>query len=128
MQLDWERLYGEAKPRRISLPTYPFARERYWVAEKSLPSEIAGARLHPLAYQNTSNLSEQRFSSMFTGEEFFLAGHRIGGERLLPAVADFAMGRGAGGCEAGRTGEGGAGSGRDIGRGEPMCTRATGAW
>ena len=27
---DWNRLYGENKPRRISLPTYPFARERYW--------------------------------------------------------------------------------------------------
>src|SRR5260370_23386428 len=99
MQLDWERLYGEAKPRRISLPTYPFARERYWVAEKSLPSEIAGARLHPLVYQNTSNLSEQRFSSMFTGEEFFLAGHRIGAERLLPAAAYLELPRAAGGSQ-----------------------------
>jgi polyketide synthase PksN len=31
LSLDWQRLYGDAKPRRISLPTYPFARERYWV-------------------------------------------------------------------------------------------------
>ena len=34
---DWSTLYGEEmayageKPRRISLPTYPFAKERYWV-------------------------------------------------------------------------------------------------
>jgi acyl transferase domain-containing protein/acyl carrier protein len=27
---DWNKLYGDVKPRRISLPTYPFARERYW--------------------------------------------------------------------------------------------------
>ncbi|WP_316205876.1 amino acid adenylation domain-containing protein, partial [Bradyrhizobium sp. SZCCHNS1012] len=27
----WSSLWGETKPRRISLPTYPFARERYWV-------------------------------------------------------------------------------------------------
>ena len=27
LSFDWQRLYGEAKPRRISLPTYPFARE-----------------------------------------------------------------------------------------------------
>ena len=33
LSVDWRRLYGEAKPRRISLPTYPFARERYWVAQ-----------------------------------------------------------------------------------------------
>jgi acyl transferase domain-containing protein len=29
--IDWERLHGGIKPRRISLPTYPFARERYWI-------------------------------------------------------------------------------------------------
>jgi polyketide synthase PksN len=28
---DWNKMYGEQRPRRISLPTYPFARERYWV-------------------------------------------------------------------------------------------------
>ncbi|HEX3525457.1 MAG TPA: SDR family NAD(P)-dependent oxidoreductase [Thermoanaerobaculia bacterium] len=30
MKVDWDRFYGEPKPRRLSLPTYPFARERYW--------------------------------------------------------------------------------------------------
>jgi len=29
--IDWNKLYGEWKPRRISLPTYPFAGERYWL-------------------------------------------------------------------------------------------------
>ncbi|SDN37786.1 Ketoacyl-synthetase C-terminal extension, partial [Dendrosporobacter quercicolus] len=28
---DWDKLYGDPKPCRISLPTYPFARERYWL-------------------------------------------------------------------------------------------------
>jgi polyketide synthase PksN len=31
LSFDWRRLYGEAKPQRMSLPTYPFARERYWI-------------------------------------------------------------------------------------------------
>ena len=31
LELDWSKLYGEVKPRRVSLPTYPFARERYWI-------------------------------------------------------------------------------------------------
>src|SRR5581483_522323 len=31
LELDWSKLYGEVKPQRISLPTYPFARERYWI-------------------------------------------------------------------------------------------------
>jgi len=29
--VDWRSLYGEVKPRRISLPTYPFERKRYWL-------------------------------------------------------------------------------------------------
>ena len=28
---DWNRIYGEEKPLKISLPTYPFAREKVWV-------------------------------------------------------------------------------------------------
>ncbi len=34
--MDWNLLYGENKPNRISLPTYPFEKIRYWVpkAEK----------------------------------------------------------------------------------------------
>ena len=31
VEVEWGRLYGERKPRRMSLPTYPFARERYWI-------------------------------------------------------------------------------------------------
>src|SRR5262249_29512408 len=37
LQVDWTKLYGASGPcpwslRRISLPTYPFARGRYWLA------------------------------------------------------------------------------------------------
>ena len=32
--VDWNKLYDQIKPRRISLPTYPFARERYWMPEE----------------------------------------------------------------------------------------------
>jgi acyl transferase domain-containing protein len=30
-ELSWERLFGESRPRRLSLPTYPFARDTYWI-------------------------------------------------------------------------------------------------
>jgi 3-oxoacyl-(acyl-carrier-protein) synthase/NAD(P)-dependent dehydrogenase (short-subunit alcohol dehydrogenase family) len=33
LTFDWSGLYGEIKPRRISLPTYPFARDSYWISE-----------------------------------------------------------------------------------------------
>ncbi len=49
--------------------------------------------LHPLVHHNTSDLLEQRFSSTFTGQEFFLADHVVQGQRVLPAVACLEMAR-----------------------------------
>ncbi|HEX3030360.1 MAG TPA: polyketide synthase dehydratase domain-containing protein [Clostridia bacterium] len=65
--------------------------------------------LHPLLHQNTSDLSEQRFSSTFTGQEFFLAEHIVTGRKVLPGVAYLEMAReaiqyAAGTPEEGRTG------------------------
>ena len=94
--INWELLYGERRPQRISLPTYPFARERYWAPEiRGQESENKGQTIHPLLHQNTSDLSEQRFSSIFSGEEFFLTDHVVKGNRVLPEVAYLEMARAA---------------------------------
>ncbi|MCP3905964.1 MAG: hypothetical protein GY715_20255, partial [Planctomycetes bacterium] len=60
-------------------------------------SGISGdaAKLHPLLHRNTSDFSEQRFSSTFTGEEFFLADHVVKGKKVLPGVAHLEMARAA---------------------------------
>jgi amino acid adenylation domain-containing protein len=31
LRFDWNKLYGEIKPHRISLPTYPFIGKRHWI-------------------------------------------------------------------------------------------------
>jgi acyl transferase domain-containing protein/acyl carrier protein len=87
-------------PRRLSLPTYPFAKERYWAhdATRGTGPGAAGlaatlATLHPLLHHNTSDLTEQRFSSTFSGREFFLADHVVRGRKVLPAVAYLEMAR-----------------------------------
>lgn len=41
LDIDWDQLYGDTKPCRISLPTYPFARERYWIPQADTGSSIA---------------------------------------------------------------------------------------
>ena len=51
------------------------------------------AILHPLLHRNTSDLTEQRFSSTFSGREFFLADHVVRGQKILPAVAYLEMAR-----------------------------------
>ncbi|MBR7879853.1 type I polyketide synthase [Bacillus velezensis] len=96
--MDWNLLYGENNPNRISLPTYPFEKIRYWVpkAEKreSLPQKNAGM-LHPLLHENVSNMSGVRFRSSFSGGEFFLKDHVVKNERTLPGAAYLEMVRAA---------------------------------
>src|SRR5262245_32536055 len=56
----WESLYSGTRPRRIGLPTYPFARERYWITDSPIPERPArsNAQLHPLIGYNSSSLKE----------------------------------------------------------------------
>jgi acyl transferase domain-containing protein/NAD(P)-dependent dehydrogenase (short-subunit alcohol dehydrogenase family)/acyl carrier protein len=35
----WQRIYGEKKPQRLHLPTYPFAREKYWLSSEQPENE-----------------------------------------------------------------------------------------
>ncbi|WP_167337473.1 polyketide synthase dehydratase domain-containing protein, partial [Pseudomonas batumici] len=53
------------------------------------------ARLHPLLHQNTSSLSEQRFSTLLSREDFFLSDHVVQGQPVLPGVAYLEMARAA---------------------------------
>ncbi|WP_316205884.1 polyketide synthase dehydratase domain-containing protein, partial [Bradyrhizobium sp. SZCCHNS1012] len=115
LSFDWNTLYAGPRPKRISLPTYPFARERYWVPAAAPKMDdvgsgkAGGSMLHPLVHQNTSDLLEQRFSSTFTGEEFFLRDHVVQGSRVLPGVAYLEMARAAVTKAAGDVGDGSSG-------------------
>ncbi|MDT0269588.1 SDR family NAD(P)-dependent oxidoreductase, partial [Streptomyces sp. DSM 44915] len=66
-RVDWRQLYAGARtPARISLPTYPFAREAYWLPggrTQAAPAVGGAARPHPLLHANTSDLTCQRFTS-----------------------------------------------------------------
>ena len=73
--VDWSLLYRGRLPQRISLPTYPFAKERYWpeaaAADTVKPAPANAGQLHPLLHQNTSTGFDIRFSSEFSGKNFF---------------------------------------------------------
>ncbi|WP_155983804.1 polyketide synthase dehydratase domain-containing protein, partial [Paenibacillus sp. 1-18] len=101
VMIDWDKLYGSAKRRKVSLPTYPFAKERYWVdkvGENNGNNRVAPAEtsvIHPLLHRNTSDLSEQRFTSTFTGKEFFVENDMANGRRIVPGAAYLEMARAA---------------------------------
>ncbi len=104
LDFDWDKLYGEIKPPRMSLPTYPFAKEHYWIDKKlSVSSSITGMTtqvLHPLLHVNTSDLLQQSYTTTFNGDEFFLKDHQVkiegnSTQKILPAVAYLEMARAA---------------------------------
>ncbi|MEH7399046.1 polyketide synthase dehydratase domain-containing protein, partial [Priestia megaterium] len=94
--VDWELFYGNTKPKRVSLPTYPFAREHYPLPtvndriNLSIPNTA-----HPLLHENISDLFRQKYSSNFTGEEFFFRDYVANDERILPAAPYLEMARAA---------------------------------
>ncbi|KJH66473.1 polyketide synthase [Chromobacterium violaceum] len=96
-QVDWRALYPDGRAQRMALPTYPFNGDTYWL--RGAPTKPVGYAapdiLHPLAQRNTSDLSGLRFTSRFSGDEFFFDQHRINGERVLPGVAYLEMARAA---------------------------------
>ncbi|WP_199181286.1 type I polyketide synthase, partial [Chromobacterium alticapitis] len=94
LSLDWSRLHAGRRPRRLGLPTYPFARERYWI-EAGAPAGQSHGSLHPLLHRNTSVLGLQRYSAAFDGQEFFFAEHVVREQRILPGVAHLEMVRAA---------------------------------
>jgi len=94
--LDWSKCFTKGRYHKVPLPTYPFSREAYWIAKTSqnnrqhlFMSAASGLALqiHPLVQRNTSTLWEQRFSSTFHGDEFFLADHVIREKSIMPGVA-----------------------------------------
>ncbi|MCX7293779.1 MAG: SDR family NAD(P)-dependent oxidoreductase, partial [Janthinobacterium sp.] len=101
LPVDWQRLHADRTPRRLRLPVYPFARERYWVPDigatplAASPSGAGRELLHPLLHCNTSTLEEQRFTTRFTGGEWFLSDHLVNGGKVLPGVAHLEMARAA---------------------------------
>ncbi|MGY0408613.1 MAG: beta-ketoacyl synthase N-terminal-like domain-containing protein, partial [Polaribacter sp.] len=62
VEMDWNLLYEQNNhPNKISLPTYPFAKERYWVPELKYTQNVVTNKLHPLLHSNESDLSEQKY-------------------------------------------------------------------
>ena len=89
--LDYAALFP-AGSGRVALPTYPFARERYWIEAPRARASRA-AMLHPLLHANVSDLKRVAFSTTLAGDEPFLVEER--GRSVLPVAALLEMARAA---------------------------------
>jgi acyl transferase domain-containing protein/acyl carrier protein len=105
VEIDWENFDREYPRRRVSLPTYPFQRKRYWIERpqggratipsKSTPRLDASSRRHPLLHQRWRSplIAETVFEAEISLEESpFIADHRFFGTAIMPATAYLEMG------------------------------------
>jgi len=103
-KVEWSNLFNQNHYIPMSLPTYPFERERYWANEKSnqaLSNNFTYKRLHPLIDQNISNIYEQKYTSVLNKHAFYIKDHVIDGKMILPGVAYLEMARVAGALSVG---------------------------
>ena len=84
---DWMTLYAGHRMRRCSLPTYAFARERYWFSVDP-GKQKAGNQpvLHPLLHRNVSVFGRQSFASDLPTLDKAMRGTALRPESGLPAL------------------------------------------
>jgi acyl transferase domain-containing protein/acyl carrier protein len=97
-EVDWAGFDQGWQRHKLSLPTYPFQRKRYWVeAQPAVAVQARGssAEVHPLLGRRLrSALAEIQFESVIgTAERRYLGDHLIYGHPVVPAAAylDIAM-------------------------------------
>ena len=95
INIDWTTLRTGSGAKRISLPTYPFARDRHWFSEsnrKARPAIVS--TIHPLIDQPELSLNENGalvFSKTLHSNEPIVSQHNVAGQSVLPGVGHIAM-------------------------------------
>ncbi|BBB93423.1 MAG TPA: SDR family NAD(P)-dependent oxidoreductase [Methylomusa anaerophila] len=100
MEIDWKKLHENNLRYRISLPTYPFDKESYWVSKDNhafnSDVDIIEKNLHSMIDSNISTINSCIFSKKLLNKYFFLNDHVVNNKFVLPGVAYLEMARAAG--------------------------------
>ena len=90
LDVRFEGLYAGEKRRRISLPSYPFQRERYWVEQTRQRRQSAG---HPLLgkRQDSARGEIMYETEVFPSDPVWLNDHRVFGRLVAPGALYGAM-------------------------------------
>jgi acyl transferase domain-containing protein/NADPH:quinone reductase-like Zn-dependent oxidoreductase/acyl carrier protein len=99
--IDWSAWDRDYQRRIVDAPTYPFERQRHWIAPSAAPQRVAAAP-HSAALPPADSLLGTRLRSALPGAQFelqltaagataWLADHRIGGRAIFPATAFIEM-------------------------------------
>jgi polyketide synthase PksL len=91
VKLDWDKLYPDKRtPQRISVPSYPFAKERYWITDNVAKVKQANTppmikeQIHPLVSNNISTLHQIGFNSILSDKEYYAEDHQVNETKVFP--------------------------------------------
>lgn len=91
LPVDWSGLDPDGSRRRVSLPTYPFQRKRYWVRlPKEIRRTLAPSDLaHPLLGRPIRSASQDfQYENIIRSDDFdFIEAHQVFGMTIMPAAA-----------------------------------------
>ena len=93
VRVNWDGFYQDRKARKVSLPTYAFQRERYWVEGSTRGETAAGAASagfetgHPLLGRRLRAATPVFEQQLRLADLPFLSDHRVFGKAVLPATA-----------------------------------------
>jgi len=95
LPVDWRRVFAGSDARRVDLPTYPFQRKRYWLADTagSAPDTagpVPAPDGHPLLDRMTTVPGTERLlctGQLSTVDQPWLLDHVVAGQVLLPGAA-----------------------------------------
>jgi acyl transferase domain-containing protein/acyl carrier protein/SAM-dependent methyltransferase len=95
VEIPWRELYTRRLPRRMSLPGYPFAADRYWIPTGHSNSGIQKpSAIHPLLDSVDVERSGERrivFKKVFSKDDPVIKDHKVRGQGILPGAASLAM-------------------------------------
>ncbi|MDX8047241.1 SDR family NAD(P)-dependent oxidoreductase [Gracilibacillus sp. S3-1-1] len=95
LEIDWNLLHTENNRRRLPLPTYPFARERYWIPSPVLSKKKKdNTVLHPLL--DTIDMKKSLGSGIVLRKHFkrldqIVQEHKVNNKPTLPGVGYLEM-------------------------------------
>lgn len=85
-EVNWARLYQGDRPRRMSLPTYPFARVRHWIATPAATARSQSAPWITFTEQTGDLSGGLVCRTRLSATDPVVREHRVRGESVLPGV------------------------------------------